>query len=201
MDVLVADDQGNVSVSRYLNVSQAASKQPLPPEAELQWWYQFFFATDRGRAGHRKYTHQCAKPIWKLASPKWSFGDATFDRSADAFANADHVEITIHNYRWRQGLATGEARFDDIEKRLATAPTIGVPTITMEGDANGAPHPEPSAYSVKFTGRYERRNLTGGIGHNLPNSKSCGCRFSRLCYRSLSRMVARLRAAVPSLSI
>jgi len=160
--------RGLVSVSGYLIGSQAAGKQPLPPEAELQWWYQFYFATDRGRAGYQKYTHQFAKLIWKLASPKWNFDDATFDRSAGAFTNPDHVEITIHNYRWRQGLATGEARFDDIEKRLATAPTISVPTITMEGDANGAPHPEPSAYASKFTGRYEHRNLTGGIGHNLP---------------------------------
>jgi len=160
--------RGLVSVSGYLIGSQAAGKQPLPPEAELQWWYQFYFATDRGRAGYQKYTHQFAKLIWKLASPKWNFDDATFDRSAGAFTNPDHVEITIHNYRWRQGLATGEARFDDIEKHLAAAPTIGVPTITMEGDANGAPHPEPSAYASKFTGRYEHRNLTGGIGHNLP---------------------------------
>jgi len=160
--------RGLVSVSGYLIGSQAAGKQPLPPEAELQWWYQFYFATDRGRAGYQKYTHQFAKLIWKLASPKWNFDDATFDRSAGAFTNPDHVEITIHNYRWRQGLVTGEARFDDIEKRLATAPTITVPTITMEGDANGAPHPEPSAYASKFIGRYEHRNLTGGIGHNLP---------------------------------
>lgn len=160
--------RGLVSVSGYLIGSQAAGTQPLPPEAELQWWYQFYFATDRGAAGYRKYTRQFAKLIWKLASPQWNFDDATFERSAAAFDNPDHVDITLHNYRWRQGLATGEARFDDIEKRLATAPAIIVPTITMEGDANGAPHPEPSAYASKFTGRYEHRNLTGGIGHNLP---------------------------------
>jgi len=160
--------RGLVSVSGYLIGSQAAGKQPLPPEAELQWWYQFYFATDRGRAGYQKYTHDFAKLIWKLASPKWNFDDATFDRSAAAFDNPDHVEITVHNYRWRQGLATGDARFDDIEKRLATAPTISVPTITMEGDANGAPHPAPSAYASKFTGWYEHRDVTGGIGHNLP---------------------------------
>ncbi|RDK06554.1 alpha/beta fold hydrolase [Cupriavidus lacunae] len=160
--------RGLVSVSGYLIGSQAAGKLPLPPEAELQWWYQFYFATDRGRAGYQKYTHQFARLIWKLASPKWNFDDATFDRSAAAFDNPDHVDITIHNYRWRQGLAIGEARFDDIEKRLATAPTIGVPAITLEGDANGAPHPEPSAYASKFTGRYEHRELTGGIGHNPP---------------------------------
>jgi pimeloyl-ACP methyl ester carboxylesterase len=160
--------RGLVSVSGYLIGNQAAGKQPLPPEAELQWWYQFYFSTDRGRAGYQKYTHQFARLIWKLASPQWQFDDATFNRSAAAFDNPDHVEITIHNYRWRQGLASGEARFDDFEKRLATAPAIGVPTITMEGDANGAPHPEPSAYASKFTGRYEHRNLTGGIGHNPP---------------------------------
>ncbi|WP_354687044.1 alpha/beta hydrolase [Cupriavidus necator] len=161
--------RGLVSVSGYLIGSQAAGKLPLPPEAELQWWYQFYFATDRGRAGYQKYTHQFARLIWQLASPQWKFDDATFQRSAAAFDNPDHVEITIHNYRWRQGLAAGEARFDDIEKRLATAPAIGVPTITIEGDANGAPHPKPSAYASKFTGRYEHRELTGGIGHNPPH--------------------------------
>ncbi|MGO4762030.1 alpha/beta hydrolase [Cupriavidus sp. 2KB_3] len=160
--------RGLVSVSGYLIGSQAAGKVPLPPEAELQWWYQFYFATDRGAAGYQKYTHDFAKLIWKLASPKWDFDDATFNRSATAFDNPDHVAITIHNYRWRQDLAKGEAKYDDLEKRLATAPTIGIPTITMEGDANGAPHPKPSAYASKFTGRYEHRDLTGGIGHNLP---------------------------------
>ncbi|BDB27428.1 alpha/beta hydrolase [Cupriavidus sp. TA19] len=158
-----------VSVSGYLIGSQAAGKKPLPPEAELQWWYQFYFATDRGQAGYQQYTHQFARLIWKLASPKWEFDDATFHRSAVALDNPDHVAITIHNYRWRQGLAAGEARFDDFEKRLATAPTISVPTITMEGDANGAPHPTPSSYASKFTGPYEHRDLTGGIGHNPPH--------------------------------
>jgi pimeloyl-ACP methyl ester carboxylesterase len=159
--------RGLVSVSGYLIGSQAAGKVPLPPEAELQWWYQFYFATDRGAAGYQKYTHDFAKLIWKLASPKWDFDDATFNRSATAFDNPDHVAITIH-YRWRQDLVKGEPKFDDLEKRLATAPTISIPTITMEGDANGAPHPKPSAYASKFTGRYEHRDLTGGIGHNLP---------------------------------
>ncbi len=160
--------RGLVSVSGYLIGSQAAGKQPLPPEAELQWWYQFYFATDRGVAGYQKYTHDFSKLIWKLASPQWKFDDATFARSAVSLDNADHVAITIHNYRWRLGLVEGESKFDDIEKKLATAPTISVPTITMEGDANGAPHPAPSAYKSKFTGRYEHRDLTGGIGHNLP---------------------------------
>ena len=160
--------RGLVAVSGYLIGNQAAGKQPLPPEAELQWWYQFYFATDRGRAGYEKYTSEFAKLIWRLASPQWKFDDATFDRSAAAFKNPDHVEISVHNYRWRLGLATGETKFDDFEKRLATAPAISIPTITMEGDANGAPHPQPSAYRSKFTGKYEHRDLGGGIGHNLP---------------------------------
>jgi pimeloyl-ACP methyl ester carboxylesterase len=157
-----------VSVSGYLIGSQEAGKMPLPPQAELQWWYQFYFATERGRAGYEKYRHDFARLIWKLASPKWDFDDATFDRSAAAFDNPDHVAIVVHNYRWRLGLAEGEARFDELEKKLATLPVITVPTITMEGDANGAPHPEPAAYARKFSGKYEHRLITGGIGHNLP---------------------------------
>jgi pimeloyl-ACP methyl ester carboxylesterase len=157
-----------VSVSGYLIGSQEAGKMPLPPQAELQWWYQFYFATERGRAGYEKYRHDFAKLIWKLASPKWDFDDVTFDRSAAAFDNPDHVAIVVHNYRWRLGLAEGEARYDEVEKKLATSPVITVPTITMEGDANGAPHPEPAAYARKFSGKYEHRLITGGIGHNLP---------------------------------
>jgi pimeloyl-ACP methyl ester carboxylesterase len=157
-----------VSVSGYLIGSQEAGKTPLPPQAELQWWYQYYFATDRGRDGYDKYRHDFSKLIWRIASPKWDFDDATFDRSAAAFDNPDHVAIVIHNYRWRLGLAEGEAKYDDLEKRLAQAPVIGVPTITMEGDANGAPHPEPGAYAKKFSGKYEHRQITGGIGHNLP---------------------------------
>lgn len=157
-----------VSVSGYLIGSQAAGKAPLPPSAELQWWYQFYFATERGREGYDKYRHDFSKLIWKLASPKWNFDDATFDRSAAAFENPDHVAVVIHNYRWRLGLAQGEARYDDLEERLAKSPVIAVPTITMEGDANGAPHPEPAAYAKMFTGKYEHRTITGGIGHNLP---------------------------------
>jgi pimeloyl-ACP methyl ester carboxylesterase len=160
--------QGLVSVSGYLIGSQASGKVPLPPQAELQWWYQFYFATERGREGYAKYRHDFAKLIWKLASPKWNFGDAVFDRSAASFNNPDHVAIVVHDYRWRQGLANGEPQYDDIERRLAAFPTIGVPTITMEGDANGAPHPDPSTYAKKFTGRYESRIISGGIGHNLP---------------------------------
>jgi len=157
-----------VSVSGYLIGSQAAGTMPLPPKAELQWWYQFYFATERGRAGYDKYRRDFAKLIWQLASPQWRFDDATFDRSAAAFDNPDHVAVVIHNYRWRQGLAAGEPKYDELEKRLAAAPAISVPTITLEGDANGAPHPEASAYAGKFSGKYAHRVITGGIGHNLP---------------------------------
>ncbi|HEV2652604.1 MAG TPA: alpha/beta fold hydrolase [Rhizomicrobium sp.] len=157
-----------VSVSGYLIGSQDAGKAPLPPKAELQWWYQFYFATDRGRAGYDKYRHDFSKLIWQIASPKWNFDDATFDRSAAAFENPDHVAIVIHNYRWRQALADGEAKYLDIEKKLAAGPVITVPTITMEGDANGAPHGDSSTYAKKFTGKYAHREITGGIGHNLP---------------------------------
>ncbi|RWM33544.1 alpha/beta hydrolase [Mesorhizobium sp.] len=156
-----------VSVSGYLIGSPAANMAPLPPQAELQWWYQFYFATERGRAGYAKNTDDFARLIWRLASPQWKFDDATFARSAAAFANPDHVDIVIHNYRWRLGLAAGEPRYDDLEKKLATVPAIGVPTITMEGDANGAPHPDPSVYAKRFSGKYEHRLITGGIGHNL----------------------------------
>jgi pimeloyl-ACP methyl ester carboxylesterase len=157
-----------VSVSGYLIGSQEAGKMPLPPKAELQWWYQYYFTTERGRAGYDKYRHDFSKLIWQIASPKWNFDDATFDRSAVAFDNPDHVSIVIHNYRWRLSLAEGEAKYDDLEKRLAAFPVIAVPTITLEGDANGAPHPEPAAYRNKFSGKYEHRTITGGVGHNLP---------------------------------
>ena len=157
-----------VSVSGYLIGSQEAGKVPLPPEAELQWWYQYYFATERGRAGYDKYRHDFAKLIWRTASPKWNFDDATFDRSAASLDNPDHVAIAIHNYRWRLGLAEGEAEYDELEKRLAEGPVITVPAITLEGDANGAPHPDPSAYAKKFSGKYSHRTIEGGIGHNLP---------------------------------
>jgi pimeloyl-ACP methyl ester carboxylesterase len=157
-----------VSVSGYLIGSQQAGKVPLPPKAELQWWYQYYFATERGRAGYDKYRHDFAKLIWQIASPKWDFDDVTFDRSAAAFENPDHVSIVIHNYRWRLGLAEGEPKYDELEKRLAEGPDITVPAITLEGDANGAPHPDASAYAKKFSDRYVHRVITGGIGHNLP---------------------------------
>jgi pimeloyl-ACP methyl ester carboxylesterase len=157
-----------VSVSGYLIGSQKANVAPLPPKAEFAWWYQFYFATERGRAGYEKYTHDFAKLIWQTASPQWKFDDATFDRSAKAFDNPDHVAISIHNYRWRLGLAEGEAKYDALEAKLAEFPSIAVPTITMEGDANGAPHPDAATYAKRFTGKYEHRVVTGGIGHNLP---------------------------------
>jgi pimeloyl-ACP methyl ester carboxylesterase len=160
--------RGIVSVSGYLIGSQASGKTPLPPAAELEWWYQYYFATERGREGYDKYRHDFAKLIWQLASPKWKFDDATFDRSAAAFDNPDHVAVVVHNYRWRLGLAAGEPKYDDLEKRLAQAPLIAVPTITLEGDANGAPHPDASSYAKKFSGKYAHRVITGGIGHNLP---------------------------------
>ena len=157
-----------VSVSGYLIGSPEANKLPLPPAAELQWWYQYYFATERGRSGYDKYRHNFAKLIWQLASPKWDFDDATFERSAASLNNPDHVSIVIHNYRWRLGLAEGDPQYDDLEQRLAEAPVITVPTITLEGDANGAPHPDSSAYANKFSGKYAHRIIGGGVGHNLP---------------------------------
>ena len=159
---------GLVSVSGYLIGSQEAGKVPLPPEAELQWWYQYYFATERGRVGYDRNRRDFAKLIWRIASPKWSFDDVTFDRSGAAFDNPDHVEIVIHNYRWRLGLADGEADYQELEQRLAQGPVIGVPTITLEGDANGAPHPDPGSYTEKFSGTYSHRTIEGGVGHNLP---------------------------------
>jgi len=159
---------GLVAVSGYLIGSQAAGRSPLTPEAELRWWYQFYFATERGRAGYEQHRRDFARLIWRMASPKWAFDEATFNRSAAAFDNPDHVAVVIHNYRWRLGLAEGEPRYEQAERQLAAAPAITVPTITLEGDANGAPHPEPLAYAAKFTGPYVHRTLTGGVGHNLP---------------------------------
>ena len=157
-----------VSVSGYLIGSREANRMPLPPKAELEWWYQFYFATDRGRAGYEAYRRDFAKLIWRLASPRWNFDDATFERSAASFENPDHVDIVIHNYRWRLGLADGEPKYDALEERLAKGPVITVPTMTLEGDANGAPHPPPASYAQKFVGKYTHRDIHGGIGHNLP---------------------------------
>ncbi len=157
-----------VSVSGYLIGSPQANKAPLLPSAELAWWYQFYFATERGRVGYDKYRREFAKLIWHTASPKWNFDDVTFNLSAASFDNADHVSIVIHNYRWRLGLAEGEAQYDDLEKQLTDSPVITVPTITLEGDANGAPHPDPGTYAAKFSGKYAHRTISGGVGHNLP---------------------------------
>jgi pimeloyl-ACP methyl ester carboxylesterase len=157
-----------VSVSGYLIGNPEANETPLPPAAELSWWYQFYFATERGRAGYDTYRRDFAELIWHTASPRWNFDEETFDRSAASFDNPDHVDIVIHNYRWRLGLAPGEPHYDGLENQLATAPVITVPTITLEGDANGAPHPDPSSYATKFTGKYLHRTITGGVGHNLP---------------------------------
>ena len=158
-----------VSVSGYLIGSQELNRMPLPPQAELEWWYQYYFATERGRAGYEKYRREFSKLIWRTASPQWKFDDAIFERSAAAFENPDHVAIVMHNYRWRLGLAESEQRYEALEKRLAQFPAISVPTITLEADANGAPHPHPSAYAKRFSGRYEHRDINGrGIGHNLP---------------------------------
>jgi pimeloyl-ACP methyl ester carboxylesterase len=159
---------GLVSVSGYLIGSPEANKMPLPPQAELQWWYQYYFATERGRTGYDKYRKEFARLIWQLASPKWNFREEEFNRSAASFDNPDHVQIVIHNYRWRLGLAEGEQKYDELEKRLALFPVISVPTITLQGDADGAPHPEPLSYAKKFSGKYAHRSVKGGIGHNLP---------------------------------
>jgi pimeloyl-ACP methyl ester carboxylesterase len=184
---------GLVSVSGYLIGSQAAGKQPLPPEAELQWWYQYYFATERGRAGYDKYRREFAKLIWRTASPKWNFDEATFERSAASFDNPDHVAIAIHNYRWRLGLAEGEAEYEELEQRLAESPVITVSAVTLEGDANGAPHPEPSAYADKFAGRYWHRTIEGGIGHNLPQEAPEAFADAVLEVRDLSRVAGRRR--------
>jgi pimeloyl-ACP methyl ester carboxylesterase len=160
--------KGLVSVSGYLIGSQEAGNAPLPPAAELQWWYQFYFATERSRIGYDKNRRDFAKLIWQLACPKWEFDDATFDRSAASFDNPDHVAIVIHNYRWRLALAEGERKYNDLEKKLAAGPVTSVSTITLEGDANGAPHPDLSAYAKKFSGKYTNRIIRGGVGHNLP---------------------------------
>jgi pimeloyl-ACP methyl ester carboxylesterase len=159
---------GLVSVSGYLIGNQQAGLRPLPPEAEHQWWYQYYFATERGRAGYDTYRREFAALIWRTASPGWTFDDATFERSAASLDNPDHVDVVIHNYRWRLGLSDGEPQYDGLEERLVGAPPITVPTITLEGDANGAPHPDPRSYASKFTGRYSHRTVEGGVGHNLP---------------------------------
>ena len=184
-------------MSGYLIGSQAAGKQPLPPEAELQWWYQYYFATERGRAGYEQYRREFARLIWRHASPQWNFDDATFDRSAASFDNPDHVAIVIHNYRWRLGLAEGEAEYDELEARLAEAPAIAVPAITLEGDANGAPHADPSAYAAKFSGPYSHRTIEGGIGHNLPRRRPAAFADAVLARRWRRGELVRQRQSTP----
>jgi pimeloyl-ACP methyl ester carboxylesterase len=157
-----------VAVSGYLIGSREINRMPLPPRDELAWWYQYYFATERGRAGYDTNRREFAKLIWQIASPRWDFDDATFDRTAVSFDNPDHVAIVIHNYRWRLSLADGDPRYDDLERRLAEGPVITVPTITLQGDADGAPHPDSASYARKFSGKYTHRIITGGIGHNLP---------------------------------
>jgi pimeloyl-ACP methyl ester carboxylesterase len=160
--------RGLVAVSGYLIANRDANRQPLTPEAEYAWWYQYYFATERGERGYLAHTREFARLIWWLASPAWRFDDATFDRSARSFDNPDHVAIVIHNYRWRLGIDAGEARYDAIEASLAEAPAISIPAITLQGDADGAPHPDSRAYAARFAGWYAHRVVGGGVGHNLP---------------------------------
>ena len=155
-----------VAVSGYLIVNLVANKAPLAPQAEYGWWYQYYFATDRGRNGYAQNTHDFNRLIWTNASPLWNFDDATYDRSAAAFTNRDHVDIVIHNYRWRLSLAAGEPQYDDLERRLAAKPVITVPTITVSSDFDGAAK-DGNGYRQQFTGRYSHRVLDG-IGHNVP---------------------------------
>jgi pimeloyl-ACP methyl ester carboxylesterase len=157
-----------VSVGGYLISSPEGNQVPWPPEPAFLFWYQYYFATPVGKAGYAKYLDQFNKFIWHQASPKWNFDDATYDRTAASFNNPDHVDIVMHDYRWRLGLADGERQYDDLEKRLAALSPITVPAITMEGDSNGAIHAPSTAYRNKFSGKYDYRLITGGVGHNLP---------------------------------
>jgi pimeloyl-ACP methyl ester carboxylesterase len=155
-----------VSVSGYLITSLKANLQPLPPMGEYGWWYQYYFATERGRLGYTANRHDFNKLIWKIVSPKWDFDDATFDRTAAAFENPDHVSIVIHNYRWRQSLADGERQYDRLEEKLFEGPVISVPAITIGSDFDG-PAADGALYAKKFSGRYSHQVLKG-IGHNVP---------------------------------
>lgn len=155
-----------VSVSGYLIISLAANREPLSPQAELGWWYQFYFSTERGEKGYAQNTYEFNKLIWKLASPQWNFDEATYAQSATAWKNPDHVAIVIHNYRWRLELAQGEHRYDGLERKLRARPAISVPTITIASDFDG-PNKSGAGYRDRFTGRYEHRILDG-IGHNVP---------------------------------
>ena len=157
-----------VSVNGYLINNRERNKLPLPPKVEHGWWYQFYFATERGKAGYDANRRDFNNLIWKANSPMWNFDAATFERSAASFDNPDHVSIVIHNYRWRLSIADGDPRYDAIEKRLADGPVIAVPTITLDGDSDGvAPASDGKAYAAKFSGRRTHRVIKG-IGHNLP---------------------------------
>ncbi|WUA11957.1 alpha/beta hydrolase [Nocardia sp. NBC_01377] len=155
-----------VAVSGYIVTEQAAQRQPLSPEAELGWWYQYYFATERGRLGCIRNRHDFNRLIWNRASPRWNFDDATYDRGAAAFDNPDHVDVVISNYRWRLTLAPGEPRYDAYERLLATGPAVSVPAITLASDFDGAAR-DGKTYRDKVTGEYEHRVLDG-IGHNVP---------------------------------
>ena len=157
-----------VSVSGYLISSPAGNQTPLPPQGACAFWYQYYFATEVGKAGYAKYLAEFNKFIWRQASPKWNFDDATYNRTAASFSNPDHIDIVMHDYRWRLGLADGERRYDELEKQLAALPVVTVPAITMEGDSNGAAHPPSTDYRNRFSGKYEYRLISGGVGHNLP---------------------------------
>jgi len=158
--------KGIVAVSGYLITNIKANQQPLPPTAEWGWWYQYYFSTERGQLGYSKYTYEFNKLIWKNVSPKWDFDDATYDRTAASFKNPDHVNIVIHNYRWRLGLAKGEPQYDELEQKLFEGPTITVPAITIASDFDG-PAADGKSYANKFSGKYSHRILRG-IGHNVP---------------------------------
>jgi pimeloyl-ACP methyl ester carboxylesterase len=157
---------GIVAVSGYLVTNVESQRKPLPPVAEYGWWYQYYFATDRGRAGYSENRHDFDKLIWKIASPDWKFDDSTYDRSAASFDNPDHVDIVIHNYRWRLGLAKGEPQYDELERKLAARPPITVPAITIGSDFDG-PFADGKAYASQYTGKHSHRILKG-IGHNVP---------------------------------
>ncbi|MEV6283501.1 alpha/beta hydrolase [Kribbella sp. NPDC051770] len=155
-----------VSVSGYLITSLEKNLEPLPPAAELGWWYQYYFSTERGVLGYRENWRAFNELIWKTVSPLWQYDAATYGRTAASFENPDHVAIVIHNYRWRLSLAEGERQYDRYERVLQAGPAIGVPAITIGSDFDGAAA-DGTGYRDKFTGPYEHR-VFAGIGHNVP---------------------------------
>ena len=159
---------GLVSCNGYNIQDIATADAPHPPEAELRLWYQYYFQTERGRAGLAQDRRAFCRLLWRLWSPSWRFDDATFGRTAEAFDNPDFVEVVIHSYRHRFGHAPGDPAADAVERRLAAQPPISVPTIVLHGEDDGvAPAASSTGHARHFTGRYERRVLPG-IGHNLP---------------------------------